>query len=496
VAPPVCKLPIAETFRQEYLEHYGMLPLELVGDRLRVAIVGHPDRDAIEDLRTSYDVELELVAVERHELTDAIRQTFAAAESVVEMVRDLDGAVGASLEGVDEGTTDLRDLANQPPVIRFVNLLIREAFDTGASDIHLEAARDGVRVRLRIDGVLTELPSPPRAWQAAVVSRIKLLAEMDIAERRAPQDGRIRVRLEARELDLRVSTVPALHGESVVLRLLDRGGRPVMLSELGMSPDVLEQVEGLARRPHGILLVTGPTGSGKTTTLYAALGLRRPAEEKIITVEDPVEYHLPLITQVPIRSRSGFGFAEALRSLLRQDPDVLMIGEMRDAETAGIAVQAAMTGHVVFSTLHTNDAVSALPRLTDLGVEPYLVAATLEGVLAQRLVRRICGECQTRYRPDPAVVSLLSCGPVGDVTLARGAGCGACRQTGYRGRLGIFEFLRLTDPLREALAQGAEVQRLRALAAAAGTRTLKEDGWTKVQAGLTTVEEVLRVAGD
>ena len=489
------KLPVPESFRQEYLEQYGILPLELVEDRLRVAVCGEPDPDALEDLRTSYDARLELLPVEREELAAAIRQTFAAAESVVEMVRDLDASLAPGAEGLDESTTDVRDLANQPPVIRFVNLLIREAFDTGASDIHLEATREGVRVRLRIDGVLAELPSPPRAWQAAVVSRLKLLADLDIAERRAPQDGRIRVRLESRELDLRVSTVPTLYGESVVLRLLDRGGRPVTLGELGMPPGMLAAVEHLARRPHGILLVTGPTGSGKTTTLYAALGLRHPTEEKIITVEDPVEYHLPQVTQVPVRPQAGMGFATALRSILRQDPDVLMIAEMRDAETVALGVETAMRGRLVLGALHALDTVTGLERLLDFKIESHAVAAAVNGILAQRLVRRLCPECRVRYRPDPAVAALVSGGPVGTLTLERGAGCAACRQTGYRGRVGLFELLLITEGLRDDIAREASRGWLRERIVAQKLTTLKADGWTKVQAGVTTVEEVLRVTG-
>src|SRR5205823_5746964 len=325
------------------------------------------------------------------------------------------------------------------------------------------------------------------------ISRVKLLAELDIAERRAPQDGRIRVRLEERELDLRVSTVPTLYGESVVLRLLDRGGRPVGLDELGMGPDALETFRRLAERPHGILLATGPTGSGKTTTLYAALGLRQRSAEKIITVEDPVEYHLEGVTQVPVNAKAGMTFAGALRSILRQDPDVLMVGEMRDGETAAIAVQAALTGHLVFSTLHTNDAASALTRLVDLKVEPYLIAATLEGVLAQRLVRKICPECRARYAPDPGAVALLAQQPVGRVRLERGRGCPACRETGYRGRTGIFELLVVTEDVQRALAKAPPAGAVRELARAQGMRTLRQDGWAKVQAGVTTVEEVLRV---
>lgn len=490
-----CLLPVTDAFRQEYLTYYRMLPLAIEAGRLRVAVAGIPNDGALEDLRESYQADLECIAVDEAVLNDAIRRVFAASESVIELVRDLGAELEPAVENGDAEPTDVRGLANQPPVIRFVNLLIREAHEAAASDIHLEATRDGLRVRLRIDGVLSELPGPPRGLQAAIVSRVKLLAELDIAERRAPQDGRIRVRLESRELDLRVSTVPTLFGESLVLRLLDRGGRPVTLDDLGLPPAPLDEFRGLARRAHGILLATGPTGSGKTTTLYAALGLRRPAEEKIITVEDPVEYHLPGITQVPVHPRAGVTFAAALRSILRQDPDVLMIGEMRDAETSGIAIQAAMTGHLVFSTVHTNDAATAVARLSDLGVEPYMVASTLEGVLAQRLVRKICPDCHQRYAPAPESVALLTQQPVGSVSLLRGTGCASCRQTGYRGRVGIFELLVVTDEQKRLIARGADVADIRTLARDQGMVTLREDGWHKVQAGITTVEEVLRVIG-
>jgi general secretion pathway protein E len=326
------------------------------------------------------------------------------------------------------------------------------------------------------------------------VSRIKLLAELDISERRRPQDGRIRVRLETRELDLRVSTVPTMFGESVVLRLLDRGGRPVGLDELGMQPRVLQQMEALARRPHGMVLVTGPTGSGKTTTLYAALQTRDPTVEKIITVEDPIEYQLGAITQVPIHRQAGVTFASALRAILRQDPDVVMIGEMRDRETAEIAVQAAMTGHLVFSTLHTNDAVGAIPRLLDLGVPDYLVSATVEGILAQRLVRKTCDTCRVAYDPPPEHIALLLGEPVGAHTMSRGLGCDACRGTGYRGRIGLFELVLMTDALKDAVTRRAGRSELRALASESGLDSLRRDGWNKAKAGLTTIEEVLRVA--
>ena len=493
VIPLEPTLPVAEVYSADYLEYWRMLPLGLAGERLRIAVAGEPEPEALADFERTYRAPAELIEVEEAELQEAIRRTFTAAESVVELVRDLSAGAGDEPASESGTATDARDLANQPPVVRFVNLLIREAHDASASDIHLDATREGLRVRVRVDGVLSELPSPPRALQAAVVSRIKLLAELDIAERRMPQDGRIRIRLESRELDLRISTVPTLHGESVVLRLLDRGGRPVTLTELGMAPLMLEQFESLARRPHGIVLATGPTGSGKTTTLYAALGLRHPTSEKIITVEDPVEYHLDGITQVPVHAKAGVTFGAALRSILRQDPDVLMVGEMRDGETATIAVQAAMTGHLVFSTLHTNDAISALTRLADLKVEGYMIAATIEGVLAQRLVRRICPECRERYRPDPGAAAILAARPIGQVTLERGRGCPACRGTGYKGRTGIFELLVMTDELRQQLLAEPGLVPLRALAREQGMVTLREDGWDKVQAGLTTIEEVLRV---
>ncbi|MGE0354238.1 MAG: GspE/PulE family protein [Gemmatimonadales bacterium] len=508
------QLPLADRFTAEYLTYWRLLPLEILDGRLRVAVAGEADPEVLEDLQQLYGAPVELVPVEEADLQDAIRRTFAASESVVELVRDLDATAGTPLDPSDDALTDVRDLANQPPVIRFVNLLIREAHNASASDIHLEATRDGLRVRLRVDGVLTELPAPPRGLQAAVVSRVKLLAELEFAERRVPQDGRIRVRLESRELDLRVSTVPTLFGESVVLRLLDRGGRPVTLDELGMAPETLETFRRLVGRAHGILLSTGPTGSGKTTTLYAALGLRHPSEEKIVTVEDPVEYHLPGITQVPVHAKAGMTFAAALRSLLRQDPDVMMVGEMRDAETAAIAVQAAMTGHLVFSTLHTNDAVSALTRLTDLKVEPYMIAATVEAVLAQRLVRRVCPDCRESYRPDPELLNLGCSGTARDALAGsigtggragvsrratafhRGRGCGACRETGFKGRVGLFELMVMTDELRQALLGTPNLGALRSLARNQGMVTLREDGWRKAVAGITTIEEVLRVVGE
>ncbi|HMC56719.1 MAG TPA: GspE/PulE family protein [Gemmatimonadaceae bacterium] len=480
-------LSLADGLTREYLTHHRLCPREWAADGALV-VAAAPDAllDGLDDLAFAYGKEVRVERVDGGELERLIERITTRTERSIELAR-------AGTDADDDLTADVRDLANQAPVVRYVNLLVRDAFDARASDIHLEATRAGLAARYRLDGVLVPAAEPPSRMHQAVVSRIKLLAELDIAERRRPQDGRIRVRLETRELDLRVSTVPTMYGESVVLRLLDHGGRPVTLSELGMSPSVLTTVERLARRPHGIVLVTGPTGSGKTTTLYAALQLRDAMAEKIITVEDPIEYQLTGIAQVPVHRQAGVTFASVLRSILRQDPDVIMVGEMRDRETAEIAVQAAMTGHLVFSTLHTNDAVGAVPRLVDLGVPDYLLAATLEGVLAQRLVRRICEDCRTTYSPSPEAVATLAGKPVLGMTLARGAGCASCRGTGFHGRVGVFELLVVTDDVKDAITQQAARAKLRTVAAAAGLVSLRTDGWQKVQAGLTTVEEVLRV---
>jgi len=487
---------LAPGVTREYLLHHRVCPVAYdVGGTLLVAAAADALLDdAIDDLAWAYRCPVVVQATAPREIDRLIERLAARA--------DHDGAQAVALahesRGDDEGwSADVRNLATQPPVVRYVNLLLREAHDAGASDIHLAATRRGLDVRLRIDGVLVGAVAPAAELALAVVSRIKLLADLDIAERRRPQDGRIRARLDARELDVRISTVPTIFGESVVLRLLDRGDGPVDLATLGLPSDLFRAVRQVAMRPHGLLLVTGPTGSGKTTTLYSALQCRDTAAEKIITVEDPIEYELPGVTQVPVHRHVGVTFAAALRSILRQDPDVIMLGEMRDPETAEVAIQAALTGHLVLSTLHTNDAVSAIPRLLDLGVPAYLIAATLEGVLAQRLVRRICAHCRCPDEPEASAVETLrtAAGAVGDVprTFERGAGCPACRQTGYRGRMGLFEFMSVSDAERRQIASG-DPTNLRALAVSGGMRSLAADGWDKVMAGHTTIAEVQRVA--
>jgi len=453
--------PLPSGVTREYLVHHGVCPKAIdPGGALVIAAGSNALREAVGELADAYKRFAVIEEVSTADVERLIERLTTEADRSIELAR-------ADMNS-DDVSTDVRELASQPPVVRYVNLLVRDAYDAGASDIHLEAQRTGLTARFRLDGVLSEAPAPPLNLHHAVVSRIKLLAELDIAERRKPQDGRIRVRLESRELDMRVSTVPTIYGESVVLRLLDRGGGPIGLSDLGMPSDVFDGMTRLAKRPHGLVLVTGPTGSGKTTTLYAALQMRDAATEKIVTVEDPVEYQLVGVTQVPVHRQSGVTFSSALRSILRQDPDVVMIGEMRDSETAEIAVQAAMTGHLVFSTLHTNDAVGAIPRLLDLGVPEYLVAATVEGVLAQRLIRTVCDECF-------------------------GNRCKACRDTGYKGRVGVFELVSITDALRDAVALRASRDTLRRLANEAGMRPMSEDANAKVHSGLTTAEEVRRV---
>lgn len=477
---------LAEGLSREFLLHHRCCPMERTSDGVvLVAVSPGAAIEALDDIGIAYRSAISTQDVTLEELERLVERITTRSDRDIQLERDM--------EGDDETATDVRDLANQPPVVRYVNLLVRDAYDAGASDIHLEAMRSGLSARFRVDGVLVPALEAPAELHHAIVSRVKLLAELDIAERRRPQDGRIRVRLESRELDLRVSTVPTMFGESVVLRLLDRGGRPVALSELGMPAELLGAVERLASRPHGMLLVTGPTGSGKTTTLYACLSQRDQSREKIVTVEDPIEYQLVGITQVPVHRQAGVTFGAALRSLLRQDPDVMMIGEMRDAETAEIAVQAAMTGHFVFSTLHTNDAISAVARLLDLGVPEYLIASTLEGVLAQRLVRRVCDGCRTEYHPSVELIAQLVTRPVGRLALQHGVGCATCRGTGYRGRLGLFELVVVSDDLKDAITRRAGRAELRAIADGAGTASLRADGWRKVEAGLTTIDEVLRV---
>jgi type IV pilus assembly protein PilB len=384
------------------------------------------------------------------------------------------------------------------PVIKLVNMIIEEALKRRASDIHVEPLEHKFRIRYRIDGVLHEIKGPPKRLQGSIISRLKIMAGMDIAEKRLPQDGRIKLRLENKELDLRVSTLPATYGESVVMRILDKSNFLVGLEDMGFLPENKKDFEKLINIPNGMILVTGPTGSGKTTTLYATLSHINQKERKVITIEDPVEYQFDGINQVQVRSQINLTFASGLRSMLRQAPDIIMVGEIRDLETAEIAVQSALTGHLIFSTLHTNDAVGAVTRLVDMGIKPYLVASTVQGVLAQRLVRTICQSCREGYKPSQEEVAMLSIAPdkLKDFELYKGKGCPVCNNTGYKGRMGIYELLIMNDIIRELVIENVSSTVLCKKAVEFGMRTLKEDGMEKVKRGYTTIEEVLRVVQD
>ncbi|GJG85036.1 general secretion pathway protein GspE [Gemmatimonadetes bacterium T265] len=487
---------LSPTLGAEWLEQQMLLPLGVADGRLRVATWGNAvDPLALDDLRLLLGRPVVLERRAEHAVRTAIRRVYG---DDAQTARDLiTGLAGESRErdADDVPLDDLLHLANEAPVVRLVNLLLLEALEARASDVHLEGYPDGLRVRYRVDGVLQDAPSPPAHLMAAVISRLKVMAELDIAERRLPQDGRIRLALQRRQVDVRVSTLPTLRGESVVLRLLDKARGRIALDGIGMAPATVARFREVIGRPHGIVLATGPTGSGKTTTLYAAIDAIRTGREKVLTVEDPVEYQLPGVPQVPVNEKAGVTFATALRALLRQDPDVMLVGEIRDAETAEIATQAALTGHLVLSTLHTNDAATALTRLLDLGVAAYLVASTVDAVLAQRLVRVSCPACR---RPVPVAAAAARPGAelaeLGTDVEWRGVGCGECRHTGYRGRTGVYELLVMDDDLRGEVQRRRGSGELRGLAVARGMSTLRQDGFRLVREGVTTVEEVLRVA--
>ncbi|HEY4321318.1 MAG TPA: GspE/PulE family protein [Gemmatimonadales bacterium] len=479
----------------DWLEQNGVMPLRRAGD---VVVLGTwretVDPLVLDDLRLLFNSDLVLEPYQEVELRAAIRRVYTQDAVTAEgLIAGLAGDLRA-LSSDEIPLDDLLHLANEAPVVRLVNLLLIEALDARASDVHLEGYADGLRVRYRVDGVLQAAPSPPPHLTPAIISRLKIMAELDIAERRLPQDGRIRLRLQNRQVDVRVSTVPTLRGESVVLRLLDKERGRISLTSLGMADDTLELFAEVISRPHGIVLSTGPTGSGKTTTLYAAIEMVRTGREKILTVEDPVEYELAGVPQVPVNDKVGVTFATALRALLRQDPDIIYVGEIRDPETAQIATQAALTGHLVLSTLHTNDAPTALTRLLDLDVAAYLVASTVDAVLAQRLVRRICPNCRTETVPDRTAQKRLDLDALGLTRVWRGAGCNQCRNTGYVGRIGIYELLVMDNELRVEVQQRRGSEELRQMAIAKGMRTLQGDGFRLAREGITTLDEVLRVA--
>jgi general secretion pathway protein E len=486
--------PFLQRLSPQYMRQYRFCPLAVEDGVLVVACADPTDPTIVDELRGSLGLDVRLAVATDSAILEAIERYFGAGSTAVQKVIETMGDDDRGDEAGGEDLTSLRDMAFDAPVVRLVNLLIENAIKANASDVHIEPFEDSLRVRYRIDGVLFDAETPPKRLRAAITSRIKIMAELNIAERRLPQDGRIRMGLEGRRLDIRVSTIPTLHGESVVMRILDRAAILLPLDHLGFDERARRAIERVIGLPHGMLLVTGPTGSGKTTTLYAALDKINSPDKKIITIEDPVEYQLRGVNQIHVKPKIGLTFAAGLRHIVRQDPDVIMVGEIRDLETADIAIHAALTGHLVFSTLHTNDAPGALTRLLDMGVEPYLVASVLEGVLAQRLVRLVCAGCRKAYEPDAGELRAVGVDRLpATARLSRGTGCDECRGTGYRGRTGIYEFMGMTEELRGLTLRKTPGHEIRQKAIASGMATLRHDGWAKCCLGLTTVDEVLRV---
>ena len=485
--------PALKELSPKYLRQYVACPIAVEGTTVTVATADPTNPLLLDDLEQTLSLAIKLCVAPGPAILEAIERAYGANTALQKIVEGMGSGADRHAEPEDD-VDHLRDLAFEAPVVRLVNLLIEEALAADASDIHIEPFEDSLRVRYRIDGLLYDQEAPPRRLQAALTSRIKIMAELNIAERRLPQDGRIRVTgMGGRRVDIRVSTVPTIHGESIVMRLLDRSSVFLPFDRLGFSSPTARAFEMLIRQPHGILLVTGPTGSGKTTTLYAALDKINRADLKIITVEDPVEYQLKGVNQIPVRPKIGLSFAAGLRHIVRQDPDVIMVGEIRDLETAEIAIQSALTGHLVFSTLHTNDAPGAVTRLQDMGCEPYLLSSVLTGVLAQRLVRRICQACRAPDHPDPAELLALGITDATGLELFRGKGCDECRGTGYRGRTGIYELFKISEEARSLIVQKVPGGEIRRHAVGHGMITLREDAWAKACAGLTTVAEILRV---
>jgi general secretion pathway protein E len=484
--------PAIDRLSVEFMRSARILPIRVADGRVELAMADPSDGSVLENVEVVTGLQVVPVLVRPRDLLERFDGIFGHTESASEG----DDSGIEIMQDDEEDVEHLRDMASEAPVIRLVNQILSRAVEQRASDIHVEPFENELRIRYRIDGVLHDVDPPPRSMTAAVISRLKLMAKLNIAERRLPQDGRIKIRLVGREIDLRVSSLPTLYGESVVLRILDRSSIVVDLLKLGMPDDTLAAFEHMIGQPHGLLLVTGPTGSGKTTTLYGALDKINSPDKKIITIEDPVEYQLRGVNQIHVRSQIGLTFAAGLRSIVRQDPDVIMVGEIRDAETAEIAIQAALTGHLVLATLHTNDAPGAVSRLLDMGVEDYLLASSLLGVLAQRLVRNLCGSCRRPVDITPELLTEVDATDATGVTVFEEVGCKACAGTGFRGRSGIYELLDVSESIRKMILERRPADQLKGRAVELGMRTLRDDGWRKARAGATTVAEVLRVTQD
>ncbi len=479
----------------QFMKESKFIPARLFDKDLTVIMSNPLDFYTLDAIRLATGYKIQPLVGKESDILWAIEQYYGSGiTSMEKIIEDIDSIPEYQAED-EENVDHLRDMASEGPVIRLVNLIITRAIELRASDIHFEPFEGQFKVRYRIDGVLHDVESPPKRLQAAIVSRVKIMAKLNIAERRLPQDGRIMLRVKGKEIDFRVSSIPTIHGESIVLRILDKSSIVLDIEKLGFPEDTMEGFRELIQRPHGIILVTGPTGSGKTTTLYCALEKINSPDKKIITVEDPVEYQLRGVNQIQVKPAIGLTFANALRSIVRQDPDVILIGEIRDAETAEIAVQSALTGHLVLSTLHTNDAPSAITRLLDMGVEDFLLSSTIIGILAQRLVRVACPYCRDPHSPDPAILKEMKVEDhhLGDLNIIKVRGCENCSNTGYWGRQGIFEFLKITDEIQRHILEKKDSNIIKEVARKNGMRTLREDGWLKVKQGMTTISEVLRV---
>ncbi|WP_212758111.1 type II secretion system ATPase GspE [Usitatibacter palustris] len=489
------ELPLMEErISAKFLRDAQAVPLREDDEEVAVAIADPTDSYVLSAMQMASGKRVRPYIAAPNEIEAALERLYGGGRSSMGQIVD---SVESRDEEADWGDIEhLKDMASEAPVIRLVNLLFTKALESRASDIHIEPFENRLVVRYRIDGVLHEIESPPRRMSAAVISRVKIMASLDIAERRLPQDGRIKLRVQGKEIDLRVSTVPTMHGESVVMRILDKGGVPLDFASLGFEGVALEKFLAVLDQPHGILLVTGPTGSGKTTTLYTALDRLNKPDVKIVTVEDPVEYQMPGINQIQVKPQIDLTFASALRSIVRQDPDIIMVGEIRDVETVRIAMQSALTGHMVISTVHTNDAPATVSRLLDMGAEDYLLTSTVTGILAQRLVRTLCSHCREKHPALPEVVEQMQLRrfvPTGEVMLYKPVGCAKCAGTGYFGRLSIVEMLVMTDTLRSLIMRHATSGELRVAAISEGMETMFENGLRKALAGDTTIEEVLRV---
>ncbi|MBP6962991.1 MAG: type II secretion system ATPase GspE [Armatimonadetes bacterium] len=474
----------------ELAYRHQALPLSVHDSTIRVAVADPFNVSAADDIRMVTGLSVDLLFADPQDIRRLVEEHYMR-----RMIADTADEEVQILEDSQDEIGDLERMAKEATVIKLVNLILRQAVQERASDVHVEPFEKGLRVRYRIDGMLHEISTPPKRLQSAIISRLKIMSNLDIAERRLPQDGRIKTKIGGREIDIRVSTVPTLYGESVVLRLLDRSAMSYSLEKVGMLETDFRRIEKLITLPHGMILATGPTGSGKTTTLYGALQRAYSPEKKIITIEDPVEYQLDGVNQIQVHARIGLTFANGLRHILRQDPDIIMVGEIRDPETAEIAIHSALTGHLVFSTLHTNDAAGAVTRLLEMDVEPYLVASSVEAVVGQRLVRLICPNCREPRRDADEVLSKLrqeEAELAGSRVLYKGRGCEQCKYRGYKGRTGIFEVLVVDDRIRSLVLSRAPAGAIRDSACDHGMTTLRHDGWAKVLAGLTTVEEVVR----